>query len=244
MPIEYIFLPLIGVFAFVLKAITGTGTGTTIASLSVLVIDPKLAVVLVALVNLYGGIYTLRLDPISISRKFWMPIAGVMIVGSIIGASALKIIESRLFEIILGIGFFISSINLLYQSRAVKTVKNVPEKAHMIDLGVGLFSGFCGGFIASNAPPLVLHFGRFLDKRHLRRFLILIFLSAAIAQTATFVVNGLFTKDVLFYGLAIFPSMFIGVFLGKKAYAHVSESTFKRILAVLLIFVSVKLILF
>ena len=108
---------------------------------------------------------------------------------------------------------------------------------------MGGFAGFCGGFVGINAPPLVLYFSRCLDKRHLRRLLVLIFIPAAVAQTGTFVVNGLFDRQVLIWGLLSIPSMIVGIYLGNHTFHRISEKGFRRALGMLLVFVSVRLIL-
>ncbi len=112
-----------------------------------------------------------------------------------------------------------------------------------MDLGVGAFAGFCGGFIGINAPPLVLHFSRNLDKRLLRRLLVLIFIPAAMAQTATFMANGLFDRQIMVWGLLMLPAMILGIWLGNRTFNSISEGMFRRILGLLLVFVSFRLIL-
>jgi len=63
-----------------------------------------------------------------------------------------------------------------------------------------------------------------------------------VAQTGAYVWNGLFSSAVLSYGLAMVPGMVAGVYLGNKAFHRVSAVAFKRILAVFLVLVSLKLI--
>ena len=112
-----------------------------------------------------------------------------------------------------------------------------------MDLGVGALAGFCGGFIGINAPPLVLHFGRHLDKRYLRRLLVLIFIPAAMAQTATFALNGMLSRRVLLWGALMLPSMVAGIYLGNRTFRRISETWFRRVLGLFLAVVSVRLIL-
>lgn len=106
----------------------------------------------------------------------------------------------------------------------------VPARASIADLGVGGFAGFCGGVIEINAPPLIIHFGCYLDKRHLRRLLVLIFIPAAIAQTAMFYMNGLLSTQIAIWGVLILPSMFLGIYLGNHSFHNLSEVWFRRVL--------------
>ncbi len=63
------------------------------------------------------------------------------------------------------------------------------------------------------------------------------------AQTATFVANGLFSRQVMVWGLLMLPAMLVGIWLGKRTFNRISESMFRRTLGLLLVFVSIRLIL-
>lgn len=241
--ITYIALFFIGLFAFFLKGLMGVGPTSALVSLGVLFIDPKLAVVLASVINMVSGLVMLRVDPVPLPRRYWLPVALTMVIGSVAGAWSLKVIQADSFELILGLVFLGTAFYFLRQSLPrVRQNGSLPSQASIIDSAVGLFSGFCGGFIGVNAPPLLLHFGRFLDKQHLRRMLVLIFIPAALAQTATFSWNGLLTFQVMRWAAVLLPAMLMGIYLGNKAFGYVSETAFRKILGALLIVVSFRLI--
>ncbi len=239
---EYLFIPLVALTAFFLKGVTGTGTTTVIVALGSLFIDPKLTIVLASFINVFGGLSMIRVDPLPLSRYYWIPVSVLMVIGSVIGAVTLGIIPNQPFQLILGGTFLLTAFWFLFRAPRPRERRQTPGKAGAMDLGVGAFAGFCGGFVGINAPPLVLHFGRYLDKRYLRRLLVLIFIPAAMAQTATFTANGLLTLQLVGYGLLMIPAMFIGIFLGNRTFQSISETMFRRILGLLLVFVSARLI--
>ncbi len=240
---EYFLIPLIGFFGFCLKGITGTGTTTVIVALCSLIIEPKLTIVLASFVNMFGGLSMIKVDPVPLPKKYWIPVTVMMIIGSVLGAWALKVVPKDVFEIILGIAFFLVSMWFLFKKTQSKPADHPPpNQATPADMGVGFFGGFCGGFIGSNAPPLVFHFSRYLNKRQMRRLLVLIFLPSAIAQTATFWMNGMLDKQIVIYGLTILPCMILGIYIGNRAFHKISEQFFRRVMGVLLIIVSLKLI--
>jgi uncharacterized membrane protein YfcA len=240
---DYLLICLIGLLAFYLKGITGTGTATVIVAFSSLIIDPKMAVVLAALVNVFGGFAMLRVDPVPFNRRFLLPVIIWMMMGAVIGATSLKIIDPKIFEIILGIAFLVVSARFVFaKPHAMPSPFKAPDKARWIDQACGLAAGFCGGFIGVNAPLLVSHFGRILDKQYLRHFLVIIFIPAAIVHTSIFYANGLLTPQIMLYGVAILPFMALGIFLGNKSFGKISDVAFKRILAVFLVIVSLRLI--
>ena len=207
-----------------------------------LIIDPKLTVVLASFINIFGGLSMVRVDPLPLTRWYWVPISAFMVCGSVIGAATLKVIPNAQFQLVLGSVFLLTAMWFLLRVPGPRDHLHPPAKANAMDLGVGAVAGFCGGFVGINAPPLVLHFSRFLDKRYLRRLLVLIFIPAAIAQTATFLINGLFDKQVFIWGLLLLPSMALGIYLGNRTFHRISEIWFRRALGGFLVVVSVRLI--
>lgn len=236
-------IPLIGFLAFTLKGITGTGTTTVIVALCSLLIEPKMTIVLASFVNVFGGLSMIKIDPVPLPMRYWIPISILMVIGSILGAWALKVIPKEIFEMVLGIAFlFVSAWFIAKKVVPLTEETSPPQKASLLDLAIGLFGGFCGGFIGVNAPPLVFHFGMHLNKRQLRRLLVLIFIPAAIAQTLTFWWAGMMSQEILIYGLAILPCMVAGIYAGNKAFHKISENLFRRVLGLLLLIVSARLI--
>lgn len=240
---EYLFIALAGFLAFSIKGLIGTGSTTVLVALCSFIIDPKLSIVLSSLVNIPGGLAMLRVDPIPLAPRYWAWVAVIMIVGSVFGAIALKVVPSDVFQILLGITFLFSAIWFVTRVRTPEHLGQSPTQADAYDLITGVFSGFCGGFVGVNAPPLVLHFSRRLDKRHLRRFMVLVFIPAAIAQSLTFTLNGMLTVQILMWGVAIVPSIILGVYFGNKSFHNISEVWFRRVLALFLIIVSVRMII-
>lgn len=240
---EYILVAAISLAAFFLKGVTGTGTTTVIVALGSLFIDPKLTVVLAAFINIFGGLGMVRVDPLPLPKRYWIPIAVLMVAGSVLGAMALAVIPNQPFQLILGTAFLVTALWFLFQVPAPRENRELPDRAGAMDLGIGTVAGFCGGFIGINAPPLVLHFSRDLDKRRLRRLLVLIFIPAAMAQTLTFAANSLLDQQVLVWGLFMLPAMVVGIKLGNRTFHRISETMFRKILGLLLVCVSVRLML-
>jgi len=238
----YIALSLISLVAFFLKGVMGTGTGTAMMAMATFVIDPKLAVVIAAFTSIFSGLIMLPMDRVTIPARYWLPIAFVMVIGSAAGAMSLRYVPTDIFKVILGVAFILAALWFGFREKKTVSSMSVPKTSSATDLCVGLFSGYCGGFIGVNASPLIIHFGRYLDKRHLRRLLVLIFIPAAIAQTGTFMANGLFTKDALLYALVMVPGMGIGIWIGNHSHAKIPETWFSRALAVFLVVVSLRLI--
>jgi uncharacterized membrane protein YfcA len=237
-PLVWFLLPLISLIAFFLKGMTGTGTSTVVIALASLLVGPKTAVVLASFMNMFGGLSMIKVDPVPLKSRYWVPIAAGMVGGSVLGAALLKVISAGHFQLLLGVVFFLTSGWFFLKPPVADGASSSPARANALDVAVGVFAGFCGGFVGVNAPPLVTYAGKHLNKRLLRRLLVLIFIPAAVAQTATFAVNGLLTREVFLYGLLMLPGMILGIYLGNKSFQKVSEKQFRRILAAFLLVVS------
>lgn len=230
-------------FGFYLRGMTGTGTGTVMMALATMVIDPKIAVVIVSFLSLVSGLVMLPLDRVTahLPLLFWLPIAVTMSLAGACGAWALGHVPPDLFRLILGGAFLLLAVWFFVQPYNGAGGK-APPRASALSLVVAAFSGFCGGFMAVNAAPLVAYFGRLLDKAHLRRLFILIFLPAAGAQTATYAATGLLTREALAYSLCLLPMMALGLWMGNRGFRAMPEQFFRHVLAALVFVSAVRLI--
>lgn len=171
-------LLIVSLLAFFLKGVIGTGTTTIIVSIGSLFIEPKITIVLASFVNIFGGISMVRIDNIRLSNFYWIPIAISMFIGSVFGALLLSIMVSEFFAVLLGAAFFLNALWFIFFKKTELIETDTPSAANYLDLAVGAFAGFCGGFIGINAPPLISHFGKYLSKGFLRKLLVYIFIPA------------------------------------------------------------------
>lgn len=230
--------------AFVVKGITGTGTTTVIVGIGSLFLPPKLTIVLASLVNITGGLAMLRVDPVAVPRNFWLGVAVAMVLGSIGGAWALSVTPQDPFLVILGVTFLYVSVDFIVRAhRREPADLQLRSFAAGPDLLVGLFAGFCGGFVGVNAPPLVHHFGKCMDKRILRRFLVLIFIPAALWQSISFYFLGQIGLPVVLAFLAAIPTMFLGISVGNWLHGYISEHKFRVCLGVVLLFAALQMLI-
>jgi uncharacterized membrane protein YfcA len=78
---EILALPIVAFLAFLLKGIAGIGVSTVAVPILSLIIGAKQIVVLSSIVNVIGGLVMYRIDPQPASRRYWWPIAALMIIG-------------------------------------------------------------------------------------------------------------------------------------------------------------------
>ncbi len=240
----FVFVPMISLVAFSVKGVSGMGTGMIVVPLASLVIEPKSAVILASLVGIFGGFSMLRVDRVWLAPRYWIPIAVTMVLGSIAGALTLEVIPIALFSAFLSLVFLFWGIWFVLRASASSPGESPsPISARLKDLIVGSLAGFLGGFVGINAPPLILYFSRHLNKRLLRRLLVLISLPAVLAQTFTFASLGLLNTKLLSLGVLMIPGLVVGIYLGNRMFSRLSEAWFRRILGAILVVSSAKLLL-
>lgn len=240
---QILLLSFISFFAFFLKGIIGVGTATIIVAFGSLILPSKDIVVLVSFLNLIAGFSMIYVDPLKLEKKFLLIVSLCMVIGSIVGALLLYVVSLEYFKIALGVMFLISSLFFIY-SVFTKEPKLLDSKDISIgDVVISFISGFCGGLVGICAPPLVVYYGMYLNKRYLRRFLVIVLIPAAIAQCLMFFYLELLSVEVVKLGLYMLPSMALGIFVGNKTHFSLSEKNFKILLAIFLFVISLKTLL-
>ena len=240
--LPYLILALIALMANYLKGVIGTGTGTVMMATSTLIIDPKLAVVVISYISIFSSLAMIRLKSVQLAPTYWAPIALAIAVGSVFGAMALKYVPSDVFKTILGVVFFFAALWFGWKRRLATQFPPPPQSPVPTDLAVATGSGFLGGFVGINASPLVMYFGSRLDKLHMRRLFVLIFTASTTVQTATYIANGMMTREAVVLSFFLAPAVLVGIYFGNRTFLRIPEVIFGRILAVFLVLAALRMI--
>jgi len=244
--IEVLALPVVAFLAFFLKGIVGIGVGIVTIPLLSLIIGAKDVVVLASMVNVIGSLVMYRIDPQPASRRFWWPIAALMIVGAVFGGIALKLTPLQSFEKILGLAILAAGIWFIIwrgKQKSDSFLDRMPEKGRLKDYVIGLCGGLTGGFVGINSPIFVLYFGSYLAKGPMRRLMVLILMPFHVAQVIIYYTLGLVDSQILIYALIAVPGLLVGIYFGNRTFFRISEKIFGSILGAVLILLSWGLIL-
>jgi uncharacterized protein len=243
---EILALPVVAFLAFFLKGIAGIGVSTVAVPILSLVIGAKQIVVLSSIVNVIGGLVMYRIDPQPASRRYWWPIAILMIVGAVAGGITLKLTPLKSFEKILGFAILAAGIWFIIwrgRQKSKPFLEKLPEAVRIKDCVIGFLGGFSGGFVGINSPIFILYFGSHLTKGPMRRLLVLILLPSAISQVATYTSLGMMNSQIVLYALVSLPGLLLGIYFGNRTFFKISEKVFGTILGGVLILLSWGLIL-
>ena len=238
---EILSLPIVAFLAFFLKGIAGIGVSTVAVPILSLIIGAKQIVVLSSIVNVIGGLVMYRIDPQPAPRRYWCPIAALMIAGAVIGGIALKLTPPKSFEKLLGFAILAAGIwFIVWRGKRGSRLflEKMPSKSGIKDCLVGFLGGISGAFVGINSPILILYFGGYLAKGPMRRLLVLILLPSAVMQVATYSALGLMSRQILIYALFALPGLLLGIYFGNVTFVRISEKIFGLILGGVLILLS------
>ena len=238
-----IILGILAFFAHIVKGITGFGPAIIFVSLGSLIYNPIEIIVLAALLDIIGGGYlSLRNLHFFENKKYWVPMGLSMVIGAIIGSLTLYIIPSTLFEYILGFVIIIISFWFLFGNFEPGVDSNNPNDITLLDGGVGIFSGFSGGFTGMGGPPLIIYLGAKYKKELFRAIIVPIFLVSAIARFSTYGFIGMVNINNIW--IYIIPSIGVifGNYIGNKLFDNFEQKWFTILIGIILIISGIQLI--
>ena len=218
--------------AFLVLGLTGFGSGLIMISLLLLFMDIKLVIPSFSVLNIM--IYSISTLQIRKNiRKGLIPVVlfGALI-GTTLGTHMLATYESLLLKRIFGLFVAVFALNMLFES----------GKRKNLGLGnpIGFLAGVIGGLISAlfgmGGPPVVIYFGhRIRKKEALKATLIFYYLLVTLWKTSTYLYAGLIDLNVVKFSAFLLPPSTIGMILGSKIHTSISETTFRRIVAAVLL---------
>ncbi|MEC9345283.1 MAG: sulfite exporter TauE/SafE family protein [Pseudomonadota bacterium] len=205
------------------RGFSGFGVALVVVPLSSTLVDPKIAVVTVWMVNAVVG------APLTVEgmrRCNWSevrPLSVGILICTPIGAWILAHAPIDTLRWIIALLVLVSVIALGVGWRRTQPV------ARPGLLGIGGVSGLAGGIAGFYGPPVVLFWvGGPDDKHRVRNNLNGVFAVTTIAGGASFWLHDLITLDKALLALLAGPAYGVGVWLGARLFPLASERVFRR----------------
>jgi uncharacterized membrane protein YfcA len=103
---------------------------------------------------------------------------------------------------------------------------DIPGKLHTGATGVA--AGLLTGFAGMPGPPVVPYYlGRDIPKHVARASMMLVFVSASLAGCVSAVTVGVADMRLAGFGLALFPAVLLGNWLGARSFGKVSDNVWR-----------------
>ncbi|MEW6622538.1 MAG: sulfite exporter TauE/SafE family protein [Bacillota bacterium] len=215
------------------QALTGFGFVMVSMPLLILVFDPKTAVGLSLILSFSSIVvlmYTVKKD------TNWQLVKRIF-GGAVIGLPVGLLVFSQINVLYLKI--YASLVILLMSLLSLKNYnfKYDQDKAEKLIVPTGIISGFLSGSVGMSGPPVALFLSSLdIKKEEFRATTLAFFLLIHPSSFISMFALGSLPLQTAKIALYLIPFAFIGMSMGRKLFNYVSNTLFKKIVLVLLIF--------
>lgn len=240
-------LLLITLLAYFVKGLAGFGPALLVVPFFTLLAGVELALPASAFFDvLAGGLLFFQIYR-RIDWKFCFPLMLAMGSGSFLGAQLVFHLPLEGIRRAMGVFIFLFALFLGLKKNQPKNEVTVSAEGRfpgrrLYGLGAGFLGGISGGLIGMSGPPLIVYMKQVYPKDFFRTQLIVVFMVENAVRLAVYRQNHLFAAGDSAILLFCLPSLLIGLWLGAQLHLRVSETSFNRFIALILIAVSVKIL--
>ena len=175
----------------------------------------------------------------SLDPKVWLPLAALVLAGSIPGALLLKNVDARAIKLVFGIVVIALGAEMLSREYSGKKVKSSRLLLVIIGVAAGVLCGLFGV-----GALLAAYINRVTeDGSSFKANISAVFIVDNIFRMILYSVLGLLTLDTVRFALLLIPFALLGLFVGIKCSDHMDEKLVKKMTSVLLILSGISLIL-
>lgn len=234
MPVELVLAGGIVFCAMVVRGFTGFGGALLMVPLLGLLWDIRLAIVVVAFIQLVTGLMLAVMGRRSIDRPTLVPVLVWSIVGLVGGSLLLAKLPVDWIARILGvITIVIGAVTL---ARRIAVVQDPGRSRMLMTSAVGLTGGVIHGLIGTSGPVIVPYLQRVLPAPAMMRSTLLVyFLVLDGLRLGGYLQLGLLSMDALLWSALLVPLAVAGSIIGSRVQVNVSDELFRVAVAVLLI---------
>jgi len=227
--------------AFLIRGLTGFGSGLLAVPMLLLFLDRKLVVPTAASLAVLSGILLISTFRTRkwVRKDVLLMMVGGAILGTPIGTYVLASYTSSLLERLFGIFISGYALRLLFWNK-----KSNRKISNYVGLIAGFLGGCLGGMFATGGPPVIIYLNSKIDdKRAFRATLTLYFLIANSWQYVTYLYMGLINGEVLGFAAWLLPGFLIGGLAGSFMHIKINQVLFDRIVALVLLITGIMLML-
>ena len=228
---------LISFFSEGIGTVVGFGSSTILLPLSLFFFNFTTALVLVAFFHLFGnlsrvGLFRGELDK-NIVVKFGIP----SVIFSILGALLVKYVSQDLLKGILGLFLFVYSGAFLWK-------ENIKIKVNIFNILLGgSISGFLAGLIGTGGALRGAFLSSFrLPKEKYIATSAFIAIIVDATRIPAYLREGFLQSSYNWYLLVLFPVAIMGSFLGKKIVEKIPQKSFRKVILVAILLMSLQFI--
>ncbi len=213
---------LLGAFA---QSVSGFGFALVAVPLLATVIDPRTAVVVTALTNIWLTVVAAARDHRHVRWRMTGVVTAAALIGVPFGLLVLVTFPERLLSALIAV-VVLGCVVLVWSGARLRT--------GAVGIGaVGVLVGVLTAATGTNGPPLVAAFHSLgYDPRTFRATLAAVFSGAGLIALVGFALAGRIDAEVLRLSLAALPAVPLGWWLGNLVFDRIAPAVFRRIVLV------------
>ena len=224
--------------AFIVRGITGFGSGLIAIPLLVLMLPVSVAVPMLGLLDYTAALahgVKLRND---IGWKQILPLLPFSLIGVLLALYLFNTIDPQFLKKSLG-GFIV-----IYALYSLLTIKPHTHSSFFWAVPGGIFGGLIGTLFGTGGPFYVIYLQlQGLGKATFRATIATMFFLDGTARIIAYTMNGFYSIDTLVLIGAGMPVMIIGMYIGGHIHTNITQQTMQKGIGVLLLFSGSALIL-
>lgn len=175
-----------------------------------------------------------KLDP-----KVYLPLAAMVLAGSVPGALLLKNVDARVIKLVFGVVVVLLGAEMLSREYSKRKLRSSKPVLLLIGVTAGVLSGMFGvGALLAAYVSRVTEGGDAFKAN-----ISAVFIADNTFRIVLYSVLGLLTFDTVKFVLTLLPFAFLGLFAGMRCSSRMDEKLVRKITSVLLILSGISLIL-
>ncbi len=214
--------------AYTVKGLSGFGCGLIAIPLLAFMFPLTFIVPVLGLLS-YGGTVMQSFHLCKqVAWRDMLPLIPFSLLGIIIAIWLLVNVDADSLVLVLGV--FV----LLYSTYSLLPLP-MYSGGRQWAIAAGFGGGMVGALFGTGGPFYVVYLKmRQLNKSQFRATIAMIFLVDGGARMAGYALNGLFTSQVLWLVLTLFPVLFAGMFVGHHLHFKINQQRFSQVISLLL----------
>ncbi|MFC1720769.1 sulfite exporter TauE/SafE family protein [Patescibacteria group bacterium] len=234
---EHIFFFIIAFIATTISAVAGFGTSTILIPFSLLILDIKTAIVLVAFFHLFGNLSKIAIFK-KIDWKIFLKFGIPSILTAFIGAKLITTLNTETIQVIFGL-FLVAFVAYSFLVNVVKF-----KPTNCVAVSGGLASGFLAGLIGTGGAIRSLFLNAFsLPKEIYIATSAMIALVIDMTRIPVYLMDGIVLDTMHYYYIPILIIIaFVGTLFGKKIVQKIPTETFRKVVLIALFLIGIKLL--
>ena len=175
-----------------------------------------------------------KLDP-----KVYLPLAAMVLAGSVPGALVLKNVDARVIKLVFGVVVVLLGAEMLSREYSKRKLRSSKPVLLLIGVTAGVLSGMFGvGALLAAYVSRVTEGGDAFKAN-----ISAVFIADNTFRIVLYSVLGLLTFDTVKFVLTLLPFALLGLFAGMRCSSRMDEKLVRKITSVLLILSGISLIL-